>query len=162
MSTFQLLGSLFLSVFLYSFPWIVCAAEPPAGPAKIETVSVKDVTFTGNTFVDAAKLKDMVVVAKAKQTALRAEHAAVNDWVKNGAKGLPPGAIPLVLTYDLADADADVAKLEDYYRRYGFLQVHVAREVVFDKEFRATGVVFHITEGERYYLLERPPVGNSR
>ena len=139
MSTFQALGSLFLSVFLYSFPWIVCAAEPPASPAKVETVIVKEVSFTGNTFVGPALLKTKLTNAKP-------EH----------------GPAPRVFTYDLANADADAAKLTDYYRASGFLQVHVAREVVFDKEFRATGVVFHITEGERYYLLERPPVWNSR
>jgi hypothetical protein len=33
-SIFQALGSLLIGVFLYGFPWIVCAAEPGTGTGE--------------------------------------------------------------------------------------------------------------------------------
>jgi outer membrane protein assembly factor BamA len=135
MSTFQSLGSLFLGVLLYSFPWIVSAAEPETPPVKVvnridegPTVPIFDVRFDGNHFVGAARLKTKLTGARPGGSLL----------------------IPLPPSYDLRVVEADIAKLEEYYRAFGFLDVHVAREVVFDKDFRTARLVFHVVEGARY------------
>src|SRR5262249_30760540 len=49
-------------------------------------------------------------------------------------------------------ADADVAKLEEYYRNFGFHDVRVARELQWNPDLRNVRLVFHIHEGSRYRL----------
>src|SRR5262249_15650299 len=44
----------------------------------------------------------------------------------------------------------DVAKLEQYYRSFGFHDVHVTRELKWDETYHYVHVVFHIDEGARY------------
>jgi outer membrane protein assembly complex protein YaeT len=46
--------------------------------------------------------------------------------------------------------DADVVKLEDYYKANGYLNVRVARELKFSDDFRDVHITFHIQEGIRY------------
>jgi outer membrane protein assembly factor BamA len=47
-------------------------------------------------------------------------------------------------------ADLDVSKLEEYYRSFGFHDVRVARELVWDSDQRHVKIIFHIFEGPRY------------
>jgi outer membrane protein assembly factor BamA len=54
MSIFQALGSLLIGIFLYSFPWIVCAAEPVNQAAKVEAVR-----FQGNKQISDAELMEL-------------------------------------------------------------------------------------------------------
>ncbi len=51
--------------------------------------------------------------------------------------------------YDLGDVDADTGRLTTFYRGLGFSEARVAREVVFDSNHHAAGVIFHVTEGPR-------------
>jgi outer membrane protein assembly complex protein YaeT len=47
-------------------------------------------------------------------------------------------------------ADHDALKLEEYYRSYGFMDVHVSREVQLSPDGSYATLVFHIREGTRY------------
>ena len=55
-------------------------------------------------------------------------------------------------TYNPEMIDADVNKLEEYYKSNGYLNVHVSREVRFSDDFLFVDVVFHIQEGVRYRI----------
>ncbi len=46
--------------------------------------------------------------------------------------------------------DADVMKLEEYYKGNGYLNVRVARDLSFSADFRSVDITFHIQEGTRY------------
>lgn len=47
-------------------------------------------------------------------------------------------------------ADVDVSKLEEYYRRNGFHDVQVRRELQWDQAQRYVHLIFHVHEGPRY------------
>ncbi|HMC66842.1 MAG TPA: POTRA domain-containing protein, partial [Gemmataceae bacterium] len=46
--------------------------------------------------------------------------------------------------------EADIAKLEQYYRSFGFHDVRVTRELRWQEDLRHVDVIFHIEEGQRY------------
>jgi outer membrane protein assembly complex protein YaeT len=52
--------------------------------------------------------------------------------------------------YNPAMVDNDAIELEKYYKKNGYLDAKVSREVVFNDDFRTVDVVFHIHEGHRY------------
>jgi outer membrane protein assembly factor BamA len=52
----------------------------------------------------------------------------------------------------LAMIDADVLKLEEYYKANGYMDVRVTRELIFSDDFRFVDVVFHIHEGQKYRI----------
>ena len=54
--------------------------------------------------------------------------------------------------------DADIAKLEEYYKTFGYLDVHVVREVHWNEDGRTAALVFHVQEGVRYQIKDRPHV----
>ena len=54
--------------------------------------------------------------------------------------------------------DADIAKLEEYYKTFGYLDVHIDREVHWNEDGRTAALVFHIKEGLRYQIKDRPHV----
>jgi len=61
-------------------------------------------------------------------------------------------------TYNAALADADVMKLEEYYKGHGFLDVHVSRELTWTQDGKEVDLVFHIKEGVRYQVQGPPQV----
>src|SRR5947209_3907508 len=61
MSKSQALGSLFFTIFLYSFPWVTHAQEPDNRPP---TVPYRDLSFTGNHGVKHKTLKALVKAYK--------------------------------------------------------------------------------------------------
>ena len=50
--------------------------------------------------------------------------------------------------------DNDVIKLEDYYKDNGYINIRVARELIFSEDFRGVTIVFHIHEGERHRVKD--------
>jgi outer membrane protein assembly factor BamA len=83
------------------------------------TIAYRDLSFTGNRSVKPKTLKALVKAYKS------------------------------VDGYDLRDTDADIERLVNFYHSVGFLDVRVAREVVFDDRCRAAKVIFHVLEGPR-------------
>jgi hypothetical protein len=61
MSKSQALGSLFFTIFLYSFPWVTHAQEPDNRPP---TIAYRDLSFTGNRSVKPKTLKALVKAYK--------------------------------------------------------------------------------------------------
>jgi outer membrane protein assembly complex protein YaeT len=87
------------------------------------------IDFVGNSFVSGARL-----------------HTQVNS--SRPFLGLLGG------DYNPPMADADVAKLEAYYRDNGYHDVHVTRELSWDPSQRYVNLVFHIREGKRYRVAD--------
>jgi outer membrane protein insertion porin family len=84
---------------------------------------VGQVSFEGNTFVSGERLRTQI------QTT-RTFFGLGGDY--------NPGMI-----------EFDAAHLEEYYRTYGFQDVRVSRELIYDGPDRVR-LVFHINEGQRY------------
>jgi outer membrane protein insertion porin family len=88
-------------------------------------VKVKDIAFTGNTFVSSARLATQITSSK--------------EWF-----GLFGGK------YNDLMAEMDLGKLVEYYKSWGYQQVHVSKELVWDEDMTHVTLVFHIQEGLRY------------
>jgi len=97
-------------------------------------VKVRSVSFTGNSFVGAERLRTQT------QTS-RAFLGAVGGTFN-------PGMIEL-----------DAYKLEEYYRTFGFQEVKVGREIIPSEDCRYVRVVFHINEGPRFHVRDVDVVG---
>jgi outer membrane protein insertion porin family len=63
--------------------------------------------------------------------------------------------------FNPAMIDNDVLKLEEYYRKNGYLNVHVSRELQFSDDFHFVDVTFHIQEGLRYRVADSVIEGKS-
>jgi outer membrane protein insertion porin family len=90
-------------------------------------VKVGWVSFEGNTFVSGERLRTQIATS-------RTFFGMSGDY--------NPGSI-----------EFDVAKLEEYYRTYGYHDVRVSRELIYDGPDRVH-LVFHIAEGARYRLSQ--------
>ncbi len=88
-------------------------------------VAISDIQFRGNNFVTGAVLATQITSSKM-------------------FLGLFGGS------YDPARADQDIAKLIEYYRSFGFLDIRVSRELQYHPNGRDIILVFHIDEGVRY------------
>jgi outer membrane protein insertion porin family len=99
-------------------------------------VHVSGIGFVGNTFVSGARLKTQI---------------------DSGSQflGLIGGK------FDPAMADHDVVRLEEYYKRYGYQDVHVSREFQWDPDYKHVRLVFHIREGPRYQVTLTQVEGNK-
>jgi outer membrane protein assembly complex protein YaeT len=99
-------------------------------------VKVNGIDFIGNSFVTQARLRTQV----------------------NSSRpflGLIGGDFNPMM------ADADVSKLEDYYRNHGYHDVRVMRELQWDPSQRHVRLVFHIHEGQRYRIADFQVAGVS-
>jgi outer membrane protein assembly complex protein YaeT len=85
---------------------------------------VNGIDFAGNTFVSGARLRTQVNSSR-----------SFLGWV---------GGV-----YNPTMADVDITKLEEYYRSFGFHDVHVSRELRWVSE-RDVRLIFHIHEGRQY------------
>jgi outer membrane protein insertion porin family len=99
-------------------------------------VHVKSLGFVGNTFVSGARLNTQVDSSRM-------------------FLGLFGGR------FDPMTADHDVSKLEEYYKRYGFQDVHVSREFQWEEDHLNVRLIFHIREGPRYRVTKIQVEGNK-
>lgn len=99
-------------------------------------VKVNKIEITGNTFVTVGRLKTQV------KSSAQFAHLFGGDFN------------PLL-------ADLDVQALEDYYRTYGFHDVHVSRELKWSEDQRYVTLIFHVHEGQRYRIAGIDVTGNK-
>jgi outer membrane protein assembly factor BamA len=125
-------------------PFTTCTLLRGDGPGDTEVifnivegpkVKVKAIHFTGNTFVSAAVLKTHI----------------------NSSAG-PLGLGLIGSPYVPAAVQADVAALFIYYRSLGFHDVHVTRELRYAADSSGVTLIFHIREGVRYRIKDRPTI----
>jgi outer membrane protein assembly factor BamA len=101
-------------------------------------VTVRDIQFTGNTFVSSARLTAQLQSSK--------------EWFHS------IGGV-----YNKQLAEKNVAVLSDYFRRFGYRDVRVALETKRSDDNGSTvTMIFHIQEGKRYRgKTEDNAVGSS-
>jgi outer membrane protein assembly complex protein YaeT len=99
-------------------------------------VKISDIDFTGNTFVSGAVLRTHINSSKK-------------------ILGLFGGDLNKEMV------EQDVAKLVEYYRNFGFHDVRVSYELQYLPDGRNAVLVFHITEGVRYRLKEKPTISEK-
>jgi outer membrane protein assembly complex protein YaeT len=97
-------------------------------------VRVRDILFTGNTFVTSGVLRNRI----------------------NSSRMFLH--LPLGGTYNPGMAEADVHDLIKYYRANGYHDVRVNRELVYSPDGKEVTLIFHIVEGVRYRLSNSPQV----
>jgi outer membrane protein assembly complex protein YaeT len=64
-------------------------------------------------------------------------------------------------TYRPMEVDHDVAQLEQYYKSFGFFDIRVDRELIWDEKQKGVQLIFHIHEGRRYVVTKIQVDGNS-
>jgi outer membrane protein assembly complex protein YaeT len=101
-------------------------------------VRVRDIQFTGNTFVTAGVLRNRI----------------------NSSKMFL--GLPISGTYSANLAEADVHDLIKYYRSNGFHDVRVNRELVYEPNGKEVTLIFHVVEGVRYRIAAAPQVLNVK
>jgi outer membrane protein assembly complex protein YaeT len=89
-------------------------------------VRVRSTSFTGNQFASGAQLRTHIDTSR--------------TLAGFGGQYQPPMI------------EEDVHKLEDYYRKNGFLNVHVSRQLDFSDDFQFVDITFHIQEGTRFHV----------
>jgi outer membrane protein assembly factor BamA len=99
-------------------------------------VAVSSIDFVGNTFVSATVLRQHI-------------HSMRKFFGLGGF-------------YRGTEADADERSLQDYYRSFGYLDVHVSREQHWHPNGRDMMLIFHIQEGPRYQILQPPQIHRTR
>ncbi len=99
-------------------------------------VKISSVSSTGNTFVASSVLL----------THVQSSHAIL---------GLLGGKL------NAAMIEADVAKLEEYYKAFGYLDVHVSRELHWNDDGLTAALIFHVQEGRRYQVQDTPHVSGA-
>jgi outer membrane protein assembly factor BamA len=97
-------------------------------------VVIRDVEFTGNTFVGAPLLATKI-------------HSS-RQWLHYCSMG----------KYDPAVAEADVRELTNFYRAFGFCDVRVNLETRRSPDGGEVTLNFHVLEGPRYRIAETPEV----
>jgi outer membrane protein insertion porin family len=101
------------------------------------TVKIDDIDFVGNTFVSSGVLKTHIKTSGAFIGLIKGE-------------------------YNPMMVDADVNALIDYYRSFGFHDVKVSREMRYTSDYRHVDLIFHVDEGPRYQLTERPQIVGAK
>jgi outer membrane protein assembly complex protein YaeT len=99
-------------------------------------IRVSGIDFVGNTFVSGARLNTQIDSSRQ-------------------FLGLIGGR------FDPIMADHDVTKLEEYYKRFGYQDVHVSRELQWDPDYKHVRLVFHIREGPHYRVTHAQVEGNK-
>lgn len=98
-------------------------------------VFVRDIKFSGNKFVSGPVLRT---------------HLMSSRWIL--------GIHAVSKPYIAAMTEADVDKLRDYYRSFGFHDVRVSREVKWSDDSKTVVLIFHINEGQRYRIKGAPEI----
>ena len=73
----------------------------------------------------------------------------------------PPGLGIFLGTLNPQMVDADIAKLEEYYKLFGYLDAHVSRELHWNEDGQTLTLSFHVQEGLRYQIKDRPHVSGT-
>ena len=97
---------------------------------------VQSIKFTGNSFVNGPRLNTQIDSSRE-------------------LLGMFGG------TFDPLKADHDVAKLEEYFKRFGYQDVRISRELQYADDQRHVRLVFHIQEGLRYRVAGLQLEGNK-
>jgi outer membrane protein insertion porin family len=102
-------------------------------------VKIKDIQFTGNTFVTSQRLRTQINVS--------------DGFLQAGLLGstLNPGMI-----------ENDVNELIKYYRSFGYHDVAISRTLQYTADGRHAILIFHINEGVRYKIRNLPEVIGSK
>ncbi len=103
-----------------------------------DKVKITAIEFEGNTFEPGSVLKNHI----------------------NSNSALPGLGIFLG-TLNPQMVDADIAKLEEYYKSFGYLDAHVSRELHWNEDDRTLTLSFHVQEGLRYQIKDRPHVSGA-
>src|SRR5579883_2425222 len=100
-------------------------------------VKVRGIEFIGNTFVSGARLRTQVNSSR--------------EWFHC-----------IGGTYNKQMADADIGKLYEYYRNFGYQDVFISLETQRSPDGREVTLVFHIQEGQRYKIQDVPDVHGTK
>ncbi len=100
-------------------------------------VKISSVSCTGNTFVASSVLL----------THVQSSHAIL---------GILGGKL------NAAMVEGDIGKLEEYYKSFGYLDVHVSRELHWNDDGLTAALIFHVQEGQRYQVKDKPHVSGAR
>jgi outer membrane protein assembly complex protein YaeT len=98
-------------------------------------VKVTGVQFVGNTFVSGERLRTQTTISRSM--------------------------IGIGGDYNPTQVEFDRAKLEDYYRTYGYQDVQIVPELMYPDE-KSVVVVYHIAEGVRYRVSRVQINGTSK
>jgi outer membrane protein insertion porin family len=99
-------------------------------------VRVRSTSFTGHEFASSGQLRTHIDTSRA-------------IFFKSFGGVFQP---PMV--------EEDVHKLEDYYKKNGFLNVRIARELAFSDDFQFVDITFHIKEGLRFHVKNTTIAGS--
>lgn len=91
-------------------------------------VRVRSTSFTGNEFASSAQLRTHIDTSRA-------------IFFKSFGGQYNPEMV-----------QEDQHKIEEYYRKNGFLNVYVEREVTFSDDLQYVDITFHIKEGARFHV----------
>src|SRR5258708_11467273 len=58
--------------------------------------------------------------------------------------------------------ESGIAKVEEYYRAFGFRDVHVSRELQMTQDGKDVNLIFHVHEGLRYTIRSNPQVAGAK
>lgn len=96
-------------------------------------VKVRDIQFTGNTFVSSARLATRI---------------------QKASSGCPR----IGATYNKQMADVDINVLYEYFRDFGYQEVKIALETQRSNDGSEVTLIYHIQEGPRYRVKDVPEV----
>ncbi len=99
-------------------------------------VKITAIDFAGNTWASTSILK--------------AQHI-------NSSQAILPAAFFLGKLNE-AMIENDCSKIEEYYKAFGYLDVHVSRELHWNDDGETATLIFHVQEGLRYQIKDRPHV----
>jgi outer membrane protein assembly complex protein YaeT len=100
-------------------------------------IKVAGIDFVGATFVSAARLRTQI--------------GSGAEWF--------PHTLGISGVYNPTLAQLDAARLEEYYRTYGYEDVRVQPECVYQGDGRHVRLVYHVREGPRYKVAGVEVVG---
>ncbi len=103
-----------------------------------DKVKITSIEFEGNTFEPGSVLKTHI----------------------NSNSALP-GLGLFLGTLNPQMVEADIAKLEEYYKSFGYLDARVSRELHWNEDGRTLTLAFHVEEGLRYQIKDRPHVSGA-
>ncbi len=98
-------------------------------------VKVTGVSFVGNTFVGGERLRTQITTSRS--------------------------LIGIGGDYNPAQTEFDRAKLEDYYRTYGYLDVQVGYDLSYPDD-KSVEILFHVSEGLRYRVSRLDVTGATK
>jgi outer membrane protein insertion porin family len=119
-----------------------CKLEEGANPGDTRVVfnitegpvvRIRNINFTGNDTL---------------ATSMRLRSTQIDTWQRFLGFQL------LASKFEPLRIDSDTAKLEEYYKTNGYLDVRVTRDLVFSEDHQFVDVTFHISEGLRYHVQD--------